>query len=180
VYLPDGARWVEWWLSIDVTDAGAIELGRTVRRPGADDVTVDAPLGEIPLFVRSGAVIPLLPADVETLADYGGDDVVRLADRADQRTLLAFPDGDWSGPLGPGETMTADESSNAWTLTLDATMARTYTIEASLSGLGVGFVPCAVTADGAAADFSFDQSTRALSTTVDVAAAGTVRITGCS
>jgi alpha-glucosidase (family GH31 glycosyl hydrolase) len=180
VYLPDGARWIEWWLSVDMTDAGAIELGRTVRRPGADDVSVDAPVGEIPLFVRSGAVIPLLPADVETLADYGDDDVVRLADRADQRTLLAFPDGDWTGPLGPGETMSADETSNGWALTLDATVARTYTIEASLSGLGIGFVPCAVTADGAAVDFSFDQSTRVLSATVDVAATGTVRITGCS
>ena len=179
VYLPDGARWIEWWQSVDVSDAGEVALGRTVRRQGADDVSVDAPLGEIPLFVRSGAVIPLLPADVETLTDYGDDDVVRLADRADERTLLAFPDGDWSGPLGPGETMTADDMPGAWMLTFDAAMARTYTIEASLSGLGLGFVPCAVTADGAAVDFSFDQSTRVLSTTVDVAATGSVRISGC-
>ena len=168
-FLPAGT-WVEWWPSVTMSDDGAIALGAATRHEGGRGIIVDAPLEEIPLFVRSGSVIPLLPADVETLADYGDDDVVRLADRPDERTLLAFPDGDWSGPLGPGETMTATATPDEWTLTLDAATARTYTIEASLVGLGDDFVPCSVTVDGSESDFTFDATTRVLSTTVDVAA----------
>jgi alpha-glucosidase (family GH31 glycosyl hydrolase) len=42
--------------------------------------TLPAPLDEIPLLVRAGAMLVLLPADVDTLADYGaGTAVVRLA-----------------------------------------------------------------------------------------------------
>ena len=177
-FLPAGA-WVEWWPSVTMSDEGGIVLGAATRHEGGRGVIVGAPLEEIPLFVRSGSVIPLLPADVETLADYGDDDVVRLADRPDERTLLAFPDVDWSGPLGPGETMTATATSDEWTLVLDAAMARTYTIEASLVGLGDDFVPCAVTVDGSEADFTFDATTRVLSTTVDVPARGTLAIAAC-
>ena len=58
---------------------------------GGHRVTVDAPLDEIPLFVRAGAAIPLLGSDVQTLSNYGAGKVVRLADRAGRRVLLAFP-----------------------------------------------------------------------------------------
>ena len=43
--------------------AGAARAGAGTRCP--------APLDELPLLVRAGAVLPLLPADVDTLAPYG-------------------------------------------------------------------------------------------------------------
>ena len=45
---------------------------------GGRSVTVPAPLAELPLMVGRGAVLPLLPATVDTLAPYGDDETVRL------------------------------------------------------------------------------------------------------
>jgi alpha-glucosidase (family GH31 glycosyl hydrolase) len=56
---------------------------------GGREVTVPAPLGRLPLLVRRGAAITLLPKAVRTLARYGKGHTVRLADRRDRRTLLA-------------------------------------------------------------------------------------------
>ena len=75
VYLPRG-RWFDFW-----------HRGRALR--GRREVVVPAPRDELPLFVRRGAAVRLLPRDVETLADYGKGAVVRLADRRGRRTLLA-------------------------------------------------------------------------------------------
>ena len=55
-----------------------------------------APLGELPLLARAGSVLPLLPADVDTLAPYGRD-LVHLRDRRGRLSLLAFPRGRWRG-----------------------------------------------------------------------------------
>ncbi len=75
VYLPRG-RWFDYW-----------HRGPALR--GRRDVVVPAPLDELPLFVRRGAAVRLLPRDVRTLARYGKGTVVRLADRPGRRTLLA-------------------------------------------------------------------------------------------
>ena len=50
VYLPwsPGVGWYHWWSN--------------VRYSGGNTVTVSAPLGQLPLFVRSGAIIPMGPA----------------------------------------------------------------------------------------------------------------------
>jgi alpha-glucosidase len=49
VYLPyaPGVGWYHWWSN--------------VRYSGGNTVTVSAPLGQLPLFVRSGAIIPMGP-----------------------------------------------------------------------------------------------------------------------
>lgn len=52
VHLPPG-EWVSW--------DGA------QRHSGPGDIVVDAPLSEVPVFVRVGAVIPLLPERIDTL-----------------------------------------------------------------------------------------------------------------
>jgi alpha-glucosidase (family GH31 glycosyl hydrolase) len=75
LYLPRG-RWIDFWRR------------RTVLR-GPGEVTVPAPLGRLPLLVRAGAAIRLLPRRVETLAAYGKGNAVRLADVRARRTLLA-------------------------------------------------------------------------------------------
>jgi sulfoquinovosidase len=80
MYLPAG-RWADAWSG-------------EVRR-GPAWVEVPAPLELAPVMVREGAEIPLLPADVMTLADHGaGSGVVRLADRPGPREVVRFP-----GPL---------------------------------------------------------------------------------
>jgi alpha-D-xyloside xylohydrolase len=76
VYLPEG-EWVDWW-------DGAVHTG-PIR------VEVHAPLEEMPLFVRSGAIIPMLPDDVDTLVprmDATDPDVVTLDGR---RVLQIWP-----------------------------------------------------------------------------------------
>jgi alpha-glucosidase (family GH31 glycosyl hydrolase) len=55
LYLPRG-RWVDFWRR------------RTVLR-GPAEVTVPAPIGRLPLLVRAGARIPVLPRRIESL--YG-------------------------------------------------------------------------------------------------------------
>lgn len=54
VVLPTG-RWLSWW------DGAALES------TGAE-VTVDAPLLQLPLFVRAGALVPMLRPTIDTLA----------------------------------------------------------------------------------------------------------------
>ena len=94
VWLPPG-RWVDWWRSASFAEPrGAYRLGRLRLLRGGRDVTLPAPLGQPPLLLRAGAVLPLLGADVDTLSPYGrGAGLVRLADRANRLRLLAVPRG---------------------------------------------------------------------------------------
>ncbi len=92
LYLPQGP-WCEFWAHVRYDEP----TGAFVRRegPGATSggrhVTVDAPLEEIPLFVRAGAVIPLLPAETDTLATIGTvPGLVDLDDVRGRQTSLRF------------------------------------------------------------------------------------------
>jgi alpha-glucosidase len=68
VYLPAGT-WVDLWRSAAwEPETRAIVPGRARTLAGPGHVTLPAPLDELPLLVRSGARIPLLPSDVLTLA----------------------------------------------------------------------------------------------------------------
>ncbi len=91
VYLPAG-RWIEWWRAVAYDEGDG---GFRVRDPaivsGGRTVTVNAPLDEIPMFVRAGASIPVLAPDVQTLAEHGGPGIVRLSDRLDAVRALEFP-----------------------------------------------------------------------------------------
>ena len=52
VYLPAGS-WYDYWTR--------------QRHEGPRTIEAAAPLSRIPLYVRSGAILPMLPADVQTL-----------------------------------------------------------------------------------------------------------------
>ena len=94
LYLPAG-RWVDFWRSIHYEEAtGEFSItDPVVIVEGGRSVTVPAPLGEIPLLVRAGAHIPMLPPDVFTLAEHGTDPaIVHLSDRINQTRVLSFPD----------------------------------------------------------------------------------------
>src|SRR6185369_3420176 len=74
LHLPPG-RWVHWFTG-------------TAYDGGDAPITVDAPLGAPPVFVRQGALIPLLPDDVDTLVAV--DDTMGLVDDGDRAFLRAW------------------------------------------------------------------------------------------
>ena len=146
LYLPSG-RWVDWWRSTSLDSRGAPQLGAPRVLDGAREATLPAPLEELPMLVREGAVIPLLHPSVETLSDYGAGNAVRLRDRERHLRLLAWPRGERTVPLGleKGETATSRETSTGWTLEIDGNRHRTYEVEAALGTLAGGaFRPCSV------------------------------------
>jgi alpha-glucosidase (family GH31 glycosyl hydrolase) len=117
-YLPAGA-WIDFWraLQFDAADGGFDMQGAAVIRGGGLH-TVPAPLDELPLFVRAGAIIAMLPPDVDTLADYGAGapGLVRLADRIGVLHLLAFPRGTSEGRFGKRGRYRSVEEPGKWTL----------------------------------------------------------------
>ncbi|HEX8123559.1 MAG TPA: TIM-barrel domain-containing protein [Solirubrobacteraceae bacterium] len=153
LYVPRG-RWVDLWRSARYDERGG---GLTVHGArlvdGARDVRVPAPLDELPLLVRTGAILPMLSPDVDTLSDYGAGapGVVRLADRAGRLRLLAFPRGTSERAIGPGEEVRSVEgrgSRRRWRLIIDGSRRRTYRLQATLGSLRHPFRPCRVTLGG--------------------------------
>jgi hypothetical protein len=114
---------------------------------GNRSITVPAPLQELPLMVRAGAILPLLPAQTDTLAQYGigikGLD--SLPDVRRRLHLLAFPRGRSTASLHGRERLISTESTAGWTLRFrGGHTTRTYDLEASMATLKRPFVPCAV------------------------------------
>ncbi|MEO2168073.1 MAG: TIM-barrel domain-containing protein [bacterium] len=150
VYLPVG-DWVDWWRSIYFDEAsGGFTLGELSLLEGGQVVTVDAPIDEIPLMVRTGTVLPLLAPDVFTLAEHGSDPaIIHLSDRADQLHLLAFPRGESSGRLFASESWTSRETENGWSLRIEGETERLIHLQGFLDTLDAPIRPCRVTLDGA-------------------------------
>jgi hypothetical protein len=168
VYLPPG-QWIDLWraASYDATSGGIVVGGAHVI-DGAQTISVPAPPDELPLLLRAGAILPLLPADVDTLADYGAGTpgLVRLADRLDVLALIAFPRGRSTGRAFRHERFVSSEGDRRWELSLlGAVRTRTWTLQASLATLERPFEPCAVEfADHplAASDWSYDTASGVL------------------
>lgn len=144
VYLPSG-RWIDLWRSAHTTRSGALALGRARAAAGGRTVTVPAPVAELPLMARAGAVIPLLAPDVDTLTRLGrARGLVHSSDREGRRQLLAFPRGRTRGALGVGERWSSREGRSSWALALAGHRIRTYSLQASMSTLARPFRPCSV------------------------------------
>src|SRR5262249_28667484 len=134
VYLP-GGHWLELARAWTLHNNGHFSLRNTDLLRGHRSVTARAPLGTIPLFLRAGAVVPMLPTSVDPLGSCGNA-VGHLAGRSGRRTLLAAPRvGGSHGTLGPGESLTSLVTPRTWTIKLSATQARTYDVRATLAGL---------------------------------------------
>jgi hypothetical protein len=90
-------------------------------------VTVEVAVGpdDIPVFVRAGAVLSLLPDDVDSLSPYA-------APLPDRRQVLAFPRADWAGALGPDAVGRSVVSDDSWTLELSADRPYTWDLSAWL------------------------------------------------
>ncbi len=186
VYLPAGG-WVDLWRAARIDEAtGALRMGpsRAGVETGAREITVPASLEELPLFARAGAILPLLPADVETLSEYGTDPgIVHLRDRRHRMTLLAFPRGRSSAAFNDGERVRSEERpKRRWTLGIDGARTRTYRLEASLATLRKPFRPCRVRTGGRRlrdSAWSYDTASGVLTATFKLRD-GTVSIEGCA
>jgi alpha-glucosidase len=171
-YLPAGA-WVDFWRAVEFSSAdGAFVLHDARILAGGGLHTVPAPLEELPLLVRAGAVLGMLPPDVDTLADYGAGapGLVRLADRGRTLHLLAFPRGTSEGRFGKGGRYRSVEEPGKWTLTARAERRSTVTLQASMRTLEVPFAPCALLVNRRPVPddtWSFDAGTGVLRATIE-------------
>jgi alpha-D-xyloside xylohydrolase len=114
VVLPPG-RW-----------ADLFDPGRTFAGPAV----ISVPVGpdDIPVLVRVGAVLALLPENVASLSPYA-------AEPASRRTVLAFPGEpgqSWAGRLGPGLSCRSQVTGDAWTLELFAPGSYSWDVTAPL------------------------------------------------
>jgi alpha-D-xyloside xylohydrolase len=163
VYLPRG-RWVDWWRSVHYRGRGdgSFHLRRARVLRGGRTVSLPAPLRELPLLARAGAVIPLLSADVDTLAPYGRGGLVHLSQRRGRLSLLAFPRGRTRRTMFDGESLVSRElRGGGWRLRIAGKLRRTYSIEASLASLKRRFTPCRVNGSGVRG-WSYDRRRRVL------------------
>jgi alpha-glucosidase (family GH31 glycosyl hydrolase) len=173
VYLPRG-RWLDGRtaLTYDGAGDGAFHVAGGQALSGGRTVRAQAQLEELPLYIRAGAVLPLLPADVSTLSDYGEGAVVRLRDRLDRLRLLAFPAGRSSAGMFERERVVSRPGRGEWRLEIRGARTRAYELEASMTGLrgteGRAFLPCGLRLAGRdlpRSAWSFDAGARVLRAT---------------
>jgi len=151
VYLPAG-RWVDLWRSSRyVEKSGSLAPKRPQILTGGRSVDLPAPLEELPMLVRAGAILPMLPPDVDTLTGYGkAKGLVHLSDRRKRMVLLAYPQGRGRVEIGKGESVLSKASKGKWTLRFRGKVRRSYRLRASLATLRRPFRPCSVALDGRA------------------------------
>ncbi|HEX8792168.1 MAG TPA: TIM-barrel domain-containing protein [Polyangiaceae bacterium] len=133
VHLPPG-RWVHWW-------SGALLSG------GAD-VTVQAPLGQPPLFARAGGLVPMLPSNIDTLVGATAPGVVTLASLATDLEARAWVAGPASVTVDDGSRIALTDDAMgvtiAWT---PGVLARNLTIDVDLRAR-TGGPPALTTVEG--------------------------------
>jgi alpha-glucosidase (family GH31 glycosyl hydrolase) len=120
VRLPHG-RWLAG-LGYRASD-GAWVARRAKPHPGGRSVRVHAGIDDLPLFVRAGALLPLLTPDVDSL--YGRS-------RFSTLRLLAFPRGRSEAAIFDSESVRSRLTARDWTLTFHQSMTRRVQIEAVL------------------------------------------------
>jgi alpha-glucosidase (family GH31 glycosyl hydrolase) len=150
LYLPDGP-WLDFWNAVRFDQqSGAYRMDEPRLISGRQQITVPAPLERLPMMIRAGALIPLLPADVDTLAPYGrAPGLVHLGDRAGRMRLLAFPRGRSGERMNEREWLRSRElSSDRWSLLIRGARRRDYSIEAAMTTLERPFRPRSVRLNG--------------------------------
>jgi alpha-glucosidase (family GH31 glycosyl hydrolase) len=150
LYLPPG-RWVDLWRSVAYRERrGSFRPRKPSLLRGGRQVTLPAPLEEIPLLARAGTILPLLPANVDTLAGIGhGKALVDLRDRRRSLTLLAWPRGRSRARFGRRGVLRSRElRGGRWELRVRGQRRTTYRLSASMPTLKRKLRPCAVELDG--------------------------------
>jgi sulfoquinovosidase len=148
LHLP-GGRWVDFWRAITYSDSdGSLRLREAKALKGGRSLSVPAPLEELPLFVRAGGILPLLPHTTETLAGYGAASTVGLDDVGRQLHLIAFPRGKSKSPFGENGGLRSKERKGSWKLTIRRAKRYRISLEASLTTLRRKLRPCEVRLNG--------------------------------
>jgi len=148
VYLPSG-DWIDFWSAISYRDQdGSLHLGRASTLQGGRSVVAPAGLDQLPLMVRAGAVLPLLPPTVQTLSGYGSSSTVGLDDVQNRLHLIAFPRGKSASSFGEDGDLRSMERKHSWSLTIRRAPGYEISLEASLTTLHEQLTPCAVRVDG--------------------------------
>ncbi len=176
VYLPRG-RWVDLWRSASYRQGdGGLSLRRPRLLGGGRRVRLPAPLAELPLLARAGALLPLLPPEVDTLAAYGDRaPAVSLRDLRGRRVLMAFPRGSSSMQLKGGGILRSREGRGEWRLAIRTRQSHRWTIEASMATLERPFRPCVVQATGGRlVRWRFDRRTGVLRAVISARRGGLV------
>jgi alpha-glucosidase (family GH31 glycosyl hydrolase) len=145
VAVPAG-RWIDLWRSARVRESdGGLDLTGASMFEGGGEATLRAPIEELPLLVRAGAILPLLPADVDTLAPYPAPGAVSLEDRRDRLRLLVFPRGSSAtSPFGRDRVTSRERSRRRWALRIEGERSRRWEVQATVKSLRRPFRPCAV------------------------------------
>ncbi|MCP3804045.1 hypothetical protein NLX83_32720 [Allokutzneria sp. A3M-2-11 16] len=169
LHVPRG-EWIDLWRSVSYQEnTGGLSLGAVAPVRGGQETTLPAPLDQLPLLVRAGAVLPLLPPEVDSLYNLATDEM----------RLLAFPNRTSSAKLGNDGELRSTEAQGAWTMSLTSRHERTYSLQASMATLERPIVPCAVTLDGKELpSWSYDAKSRVLTAQFRVDT-GTLRVAGC-
>lgn len=133
---------------------------------GGRDLTLPAPLRQLPLLARAGTLLPMLPADVDTLAPYGhGKGLVHLDDRRARMELIAFPDRRSSAHFLKRGRLRSVARRGRWVLRIRDTRPRRWSVQAALGGLRTRWTPCRIEFDGRrlpARDWSYRRHGRVL------------------
>ena len=149
LYLPAG-DWINLIEALTYKEEkGNFRLGAAKLLAGGGPAKIDAPLEELPLLARAGALITMLPPTVDTLAEYGDktNGVVKLSDRERRRRILALPRGSSGAPFGlHGKLVSKDRSktkAREWRLKVKGERAKVrYNLQASLATLKRPIEPC--------------------------------------
>lgn len=115
VRFPDGENWIDFW-------------DHRKTHEGGTEVTLDVPLHQYPIFIKSGAIIPMrIESDLTGIGD---------AASANKETILIFPNGKsrftYHMPTGDGvefsdAIISVDEESG--TVTIDSSLVTAYRIK---------------------------------------------------
>lgn len=115
VYLPEG-RWLDFW-------TGEAHAGPRLME-------VEAPLDRIPLFVRAGAILPLLPDDVQTLIPRHERMAPEIVAMDERRVLQVWPGG--SGAVETWDGLSASLETQGGTARLRVSASQPRPLEVHL------------------------------------------------
>lgn len=148
VYLPKG-KWINFWQAISYREAdGSFKLGKAKVMRGHRRVKASAPLDVIPVMARAGSLLPLLPADTDTLAPYAKRKYTGLDDNRGKLHLIALPRGRSSAGFYEHGRISSKEGKRRWSLRLKGAGRQRLNLEASMKTLRRPFVPRSVRAGG--------------------------------
>ena len=134
VYLPKG-KWIDFWRTFDYDQAtGALSAGTAKLKNGGGVRTLPAPVDQIPLLAKAGAMITTIDPDVATLSPFGDESVVGLDDRP-YRTLYTFPRGKSTGRFEEHGRITSTESKGSFKIKVRDSQARNWTVKAATNTL---------------------------------------------